>query len=61
MVRADAAGFVLRAKCPLRGGSRHAVVTLRQECLGVSDTPDPPIWSGGLALKRLVSAAPNRT
>jgi NAD(P)-dependent dehydrogenase (short-subunit alcohol dehydrogenase family) len=22
---------------------------------------DPPIWSGGLALKRLVSAAPNRT
>jgi hypothetical protein len=46
MVRADAAGSVLRAKSPLRGGSRHAAVTLRQECLGVSDTPDPPICTG---------------
>ena len=30
MVRADAAGSVLRAKSPLRGGSRHAAVTLRR-------------------------------
>jgi hypothetical protein len=36
----------------------HAI---KRSTAAVLAAPDPPMWSGGLALKRLVSAAPNRT
>jgi hypothetical protein len=36
-------------------------ITVSDEEVQERTPAEPPIWSGGLALKRLVSAAPNRT
>jgi len=56
-----AAESVFGAKSAVRGGSLHAAVTLRQECLGVSDAPDPAIWAATGSSAPISSGAQNRS